>query len=42
MPKGVRVDSIAAFGEALRDAVASQRPTVVDPLVDSSEYWEHM
>ncbi len=40
--KGVRVDSIAAFGEALRDAVASRRFTVIDALIDPSEYWEQM
>jgi acetolactate synthase I/II/III large subunit len=39
---GVRVDSIAAFGEALRKAVASRRFTVIDALVDPSEYWEQM
>lgn len=39
---GVRVDSLAAFGEALREAVARRRFTVIDALVDPSEYWEQM
>lgn len=40
--KGVRVDSIAAFDEALREAVASRRFTLIDAQVDPSEYWEQM
>lgn len=39
---GVRVDSIAAFDAALREAVAGRRFTVIDCLVDPSEYWEQM
>jgi acetolactate synthase-1/2/3 large subunit len=39
---GVRVDGIAAFDRALRDAVASRRLTVIDAEVDPSEYWEQM
>jgi acetolactate synthase-1/2/3 large subunit len=39
---GVRVDSIAAFDQALREAVASRRFTLIDALVDPSEYWEQM
>lgn len=40
--KGVRVDNIASFDQALRNAVASRRFTVIDALVDPSEYWEQM
>ena len=40
--KGVRVNSIAAFEQALREAVASRRLTVIDAEVDPSEYWEQM
>ena len=40
--KGVRVDTLAAFDQALREAVASRRFTVIDCLVDPSEYWEQM
>ena len=40
--KGVRVDSIAAFDRALREAVASRRFTVIDAQIDPSEYWEQM
>jgi acetolactate synthase-1/2/3 large subunit len=40
--RGVRVDSIAAFDQALREAVASRRFTVIDAEVDPSEYWEQM
>jgi len=40
--KGVRVATIAAFELALREAVASRRFTVIDCLVDPSEYWEQM
>lgn len=39
---GVRVDTIAAFDQALREAVARRRFTVIDALVDPSEYWEQM
>jgi acetolactate synthase-1/2/3 large subunit len=39
---GVRVDSIAAFDGALRDAVANRRFTVIDAAIDPSEYWEQM
>jgi thiamine pyrophosphate-dependent acetolactate synthase large subunit-like protein len=38
----VRVDSIAAFDEALREAVASRRFTLIDAQVDPAEYWEQM
>jgi acetolactate synthase-1/2/3 large subunit len=40
--KGVRVNGIAAFDQALREAVASRRFTVIDAEVDPSEYWEQM
>lgn len=40
--KGVRVDTIEAFGKALSEAVASRRFTVIDAQVDPSEYWEQM
>ena len=39
---GVRVDSIAAFDDALRAAVASRRFSVIDAMVDPAEYWEQM
>ena len=39
---GVRVNSIAAFEQVLREAVASRRFTVIDAEVDPSEYWEQM
>ncbi len=40
--KGMRVDTLAAFDAALREAVASRRFTVIDCLVDPAEYWEQM
>ena len=40
--RGVRVETIAAFGQALREAVASRRFTVIDAEVDPAEYWEQM
>jgi acetolactate synthase-1/2/3 large subunit len=40
--KGVRVDSIEAFGKALAEAVKSRQFTVIDAQVDPSEYWEQM
>ncbi len=40
--RGVRVETIAEFERALREAVASRRFTVIDALVDPSEYWEEM
>ena len=40
--KGVRVDNITSFDQALREAVASRRFTVIDAAVDPSEYWEQM
>ena len=40
--KGVRVDTIAAFGHALAEAVASRRFTLIDAQVDPAEYWEQM
>ncbi len=40
--KGVRVDNITSFDQALRAAVASRRFTVIDAAVDPSEYWEQM
>ena len=40
--KGVRVDGIAAFDQALREAVAGRRFTLIDAEVDPSEYWEQM
>ncbi|HSO08107.1 MAG TPA: thiamine pyrophosphate-binding protein [Pelomicrobium sp.] len=40
--RGVRVETIADFDRALREAVASRRMTVIDALVDPSEYWEEM
>ena len=40
--KGVRVETIEAFGKALAEAVASRRFTLIDAQVDPSEYWEQM
>lgn len=40
--RGVRVETIAEFDQALKEAVASRRFTVIDALVDPSEYWEEM
>ena len=40
--RGVRVDTIAAFGKALAEAVASRRFTVIDAKVDPAEYWDQM
>ena len=40
--KGVRVDTIEAFGKALAEAVASRRFTLIDAQVDPSEYWDQM
>ena len=40
--KGVRVDNLAAFDSALREAVESRRFTVIDAEVDPAEYWEQM
>ncbi len=40
--KGVRVDTIEAFGREFAAAVASRRFTVIDAQVDPSEYWEQM
>ena len=38
----VRVDDIAAFEQALREAVAGRRFSLIDAQVDPSEYWEQM
>jgi len=40
--KGVRVESIEAFGKALADAVKSRQFTLIDAQVDPAEYWEQM
>ena len=40
--RGVRVDTVEAFGKALSEAVAARRFTVIDAQVDPSEYWEQM
>ena len=40
--KGVRVDTIKAFSQALAEAVASRRFTLIDAQVDPSEYWQQM
>lgn len=40
--KGVRVESIEAFGQALADAVKSRQFTLIDAQVDPAEYWEQM
>ena len=40
--RGVRVDNITSFDQALREAVASRRFSVIDAAVDPSEYWEQM
>ena len=40
--RGVRVDNIASFDQALREAVSSRRFTVIDAEIDPSEYWEQM
>ena len=40
--KGVRVQTIEAFGTALAEAVKSRRFTLIDAQVDPSEYWEQM
>jgi len=39
---GVRVDSLAAFTQAFEQAVASRRFTVIDAVVDPTEYLEQM
>ncbi len=39
---GVRVDSLAGFETALREALASRRFTVIDAVVDPDEYMEQM
>ena len=39
---GVRVDSIEAFSAALDEAIESRKLTVIDTLIDPSEYWEQM
>ncbi len=39
---GVTVDSVDAFDQALRAAVASRRFTVINAMVDPSEYWDQM
>jgi len=39
---GVRVDSLAGFTEAFEQAVASRRFTVIDAVVDPTEYLEQM
>ncbi len=40
--KGVRVDTIEAFGKALAEAVKARRFTLIDAQVDPAEYWEQM
>jgi acetolactate synthase-1/2/3 large subunit len=40
--KGVRVETVEAFAEALRVAVAERRFTVIDAVVDPAEYMEQM
>jgi acetolactate synthase-1/2/3 large subunit len=40
--RGVRVESIEAFGPALAEAVASRRFTVIDAVIDPAEYSEQM
>ncbi len=40
--KGVRVDSIQAFSDALAEAVSEHRLTVIDAVIDPAEYWEQM
>jgi acetolactate synthase-1/2/3 large subunit len=40
--EGVRVDSLAAFETAFEQAVASRRFTVIDAVVDPTEYLEQM
>lgn len=40
--KGVRVETIEAFGKALTEAIASRSFTLIDAQVDPSEYWEQM
>ncbi|MBI3375836.1 MAG: thiamine pyrophosphate-binding protein [Betaproteobacteria bacterium] len=40
--RGIRVECIEEFDAALAEAVASRRFTLIDALVDSSEYWDQM
>jgi len=40
--KGVRVENIESFKEALDEAVASRKLTIIDAQIDPSEYWEQM
>ena len=39
---GLRVDTLEAFTDALRGAVAERRFTVIDAVIDPAEYWEQM
>ena len=40
--KAVRVETIEAFRQAFKQAVASRRFTVIDAVVDPAEYWDQM
>jgi acetolactate synthase-1/2/3 large subunit len=40
--RGVRVDTLEAFANALAAAVAARRFTVIDAMIDPAEYWEQM
>ena len=40
--EGVRVTTLAEFERAFESAVASRKLTVIDAVVDPSEYWEQM
>ena len=40
--EGVRVTTLAEFETAFEKAVASRKLTVIDAVVDPSEYWEQM
>ena len=40
--EGIRVETQAAFERIFEAALKTGRPTVIDAVVDPSEYWEQM
>ncbi len=40
--RGIRVETAEDFAEALDEAVATRRLTVIDAAIDPAEYWEQM
>lgn len=40
--RGLRVESLRDFDQALRDAIAARKLTLIEAMVDPSEYWEQM